>query len=361
MRHRISDVNPRKRPAGPSEGSQGPILNPRIAFTRASGLIPSIAFLDEIGAPTERLLSRAGISAAWLEDLETLVPLHLAHALIELAARSQGVEDLAVVVGRRTSAFELGAFGQKLEKALTVREYLRTGMELIGSVTSGQRFWLTDEGERVRFHQHIPGRPGEGRSHADLYTLTITIEMLCRFVDQSWRPEEVCLLAGDEKLLREPDTFGDARIVAGQSHSSFTIPRSLLHAPIPRRGNPGSNGSPRPAGIPMPMPEGFVDGMEQLIAMLLIEGYPRIDAAAEAAGMNVRTLQRRLRGFGLTYSQMVSAARMRLAGEWLINSCMAISEIAFLVGYENASNFTRAFRRRTGTSPQAFRAGSADK
>lgn len=361
MRHRISDVNPRKRHAGPSEGSQGPILNPRIAFTRASALILLIGFLDEIGAPTERLLSRAGISAAWLEDPETLVPLHLAHALIELAARNQGVVDLSVVLGRRTSAFELGAFGQALEKALTVREYLKTGTELIGSVTSGQRFWLSDDGDRVRFHQHTPGRPGEGRSHADLYTLTITIEMLRRFVDQSWRPEEVRLLAGGERLLRDRDTFDDARIVAGQSHSSFTMPRALLHAPIPRRVGPGRNASRRPAAVSMQMPEGFVDGMEQLIAMLLAEGYPKIDAAAEAAGMNVRTLQRRLRGFGLTYSQMVGAARMRLAAEWLSDSDMPVSEIAILLGYESASNFTRAFRRQTGTSPQAFRAAGTDK
>jgi AraC-like DNA-binding protein len=46
---------------------------------------------------------------------------------------------------------------------------------------------------------------------------------------------------------------------------------------------------------------------------------------------------------------------MRLAARWLAHSDKPIAEIAFDLGYQDASNFTRAFRRQIGASPQAFR------
>ena len=58
---------------------------------------------------------------------------------------------------------------------------------------------------------------------------------------------------------------------------------------------------------------------------------------------------------GVSYSQLVSEARLGLAAEWLESSTMPIAEISAALGYLDASNFTRAFRRKTGTSPWAFR------
>jgi AraC-like DNA-binding protein len=47
--------------------------------------------------------------------------------------------------------------------------------------------------------------------------------------------------------------------------------------------------------------------------------------------------------------------RLHRAAEWLENTDKPIGEIAFDLGYTDASNFTRAFRRQTGVSPQVFR------
>jgi AraC-like DNA-binding protein len=103
------------------------------------------------------------------------------------------------------------------------------------------------------------------------------------------------------------------------------------------------------------MPEGIQAAVERLTAVLLLDGYPDIRLAAEAAGLSVRTLQRRLVDTGLTYSQLISESRMRLAVEWLTDSDMSIAEIAGSLGYTDAANFARAFRRRKGMSPRSFR------
>jgi AraC-like DNA-binding protein len=49
---------------------------------------------------------------------------------------------------------------------------------------------------------------------------------------------------------------------------------------------------------------------------------------------------------------------MRLAANRLKNTDIPVAEIAFDLGYADASNFTRAFRGQTGVSAQAFRAST---
>ncbi|MCG6966750.1 MAG: AraC family transcriptional regulator [Chromatiaceae bacterium] len=104
-----------------------------------------------------RLLRQAIIPVALFEEPEALVPLLLAHRFGEFTARSAGIEDLGLVVSQRTSAFELGEFGRSLQRSSTVYDYLRTGIQLIGSVSNGKQFWLSTEKDRLRFSQYLPG------------------------------------------------------------------------------------------------------------------------------------------------------------------------------------------------------------
>jgi AraC-like DNA-binding protein len=80
-----------------------------------------------------------------------------------------------------------------------------------------------------------------------------------------------------------------------------------------------------------------------------------MQVAAEVAGMSSRTLQRRLAAAGTSYSELVSAGRLRVAKLWLAESTMPVAEIASLLGYKEATNFARAFRRLTGVAPSVYR------
>ena len=87
----------------------------------------------------------------------------------------------------------------------------------------------------------------------------------------------------------------------------------------------------------------------------LSSGVPGIAEVAQTAGLSVRTLQRRLGEQGTTYNKLVDDLRYDLSLQYLEASNVSVSEIAFLLGYSEASAFDRAFRRRTGVSPMEFR------
>lgn len=337
------------------EGQGKPLLDQSVPLTRASGVAPLVAFLDSLGAPTSRLLWQAGVPPGLLDEAEGLVPLHLVQRLVEIAARWSGIGNLGVVLGQRTSAYDLGAFGQLLGRALTVFDYLQTGSRLIGSVTTGEQFWLTREGEQVRFHHFQPGRPGEGRCQGDLYAMVVTISMLRRFLGQEWSPCEVRLLATDVRMVGACTVFGDTEVRLNQSHSSFTMPLSTLTQAVPAtmRGRIAPSG--RVPELKPDMPAGFVDSIESLVAALMLAGSLDLEVVAEAAGMSTRTLQRRLLECGLSYSAVVQQTRQSLASDWLARTEMPIAEIANALGYSDPAHFSRAFRCQSGISPRQYR------
>jgi len=338
-----------------STSCESPDTGSRVPFTRACSLFPFVSLLQEIGAPTERLLARSHIPTECLDNPESLVPLHFAHRFVELAASREGIEDLGMQAAQRASAFELGECGRQLQKALTVYDYIQTGMRLIRYSTSGSRFWLSpEESGNIRVNQFSAGQKGAGHCQGDNFTLMITIGMLRHFAAGQWSPQEIALLHGNDQYLGDIEALADAEIVTDQRHSSFTLPVSLLQQPIIRRSSPASDGSGEPQQIDE-MPTDFVGSIESLVATLLREGYPEIHLAAEAAGMSKRTLQRRLTEAGQSYSAIVNQTRLRLAARHLADTDMEISEIAASLGYKDASNLTRAFRTKTGMTPTLYR------
>ena len=72
--------------------------------------------------------------------------------------------------------------------------------------------------------------------------------------------------------------------------------------------------------------------------------------------MTTRTLRRKLHTEGNTYSSLTEKIRLRDAIKLLDEPGLEIARIGELLGYNDAANFTRAFRRQTGLTPSAYRA-----
>jgi AraC-like DNA-binding protein len=100
----------------------------------------------------------------------------------------------------------------------------------------------------------------------------------------------------------------------------------------------------------------FRIAVENAIAPLLPHGRAQLDEIAHRLGLSQRTLARRLASEGLTFEAILSALRAELAKRYLRDEALAISQIAWLVGYKEVSAFTHAFTRWTGTTPRAARA-----
>lgn len=92
----------------------------------------------------------------------------------------------------------------------------------------------------------------------------------------------------------------------------------------------------------------------------LIAGQrPGIRAVARDLHMSTRTLQRRLTEEGISFQELMQEARRELAHHYLLHSTLELNETAYLLGYEDANSFFRAFQSWEGTTPGQWRALNA--
>jgi AraC-like DNA-binding protein len=84
-----------------------------------------------------------------------------------------------------------------------------------------------------------------------------------------------------------------------------------------------------------------------------------VDDVARSLGMSKRTLARKLSDEGLNFTEVLQQLRRDLAVRYLDDSRLHISKIAWLLGFNDLSAFTHAFKRWTGKTPSQIRTTAA--
>jgi AraC-like DNA-binding protein len=82
---------------------------------------------------------------------------------------------------------------------------------------------------------------------------------------------------------------------------------------------------------------------------------PTLPQVARELCTSTRTLQRRLTDADITFQQLVEDTRREMAHHYLKHSAVELNEAAFLLGYEDANSFFRAFHGWEGTTPGEWR------
>ena len=101
-----------------------------------------------------------------------------------------------------------------------------------------------------------------------------------------------------------------------------------------------------------------------LLTRVVIKRHYRLQLTlagiAPGLGSSPRQLQRAYEQFSkTTFREDLLARRMAVAAELLVEQrSIPVADVARLVGYRHAPHFARAFRRRYGLAPAAFRSAA---
>jgi AraC-like DNA-binding protein len=101
--------------------------------------------------------------------------------------------------------------------------------------------------------------------------------------------------------------------------------------------------------------DSFLELVRSAIRHKLTGHRPAIEDVARDLHMSSRTLQRRLQESGSGFQRVLDEARREMARYYLRNSVLELAEAAYLLGYEDASSFARAFRGWEGVPPTHWR------
>jgi AraC-like DNA-binding protein len=92
--------------------------------------------------------------------------------------------------------------------------------------------------------------------------------------------------------------------------------------------------------------------VENEIAALLPHGKARAAIIANRLGLSQRTLARHLGEEGTRFSELLTNIRRDLASRYLKDESLSISQIAWLLGFQDLGAFSHAFKRWHGTAPR---------
>lgn len=96
-----------------------------------------------------------------------------------------------------------------------------------------------------------------------------------------------------------------------------------------------------------------------MIKKFVDENYHRnikVEEIGNIIGINQNKIRKEFKAqYQMTVNDYIAELRMLKAKKLIINNDIMIKEIAIECGYEYVQNFTRAFKKKFGISPEKFR------
>lgn len=328
-----------------------------VAIVRAAHLNSYLEVLRDIGAPVSRALASARLPTAIEEMPDAYVTVDRAMDCVRLASRDMPLLELAFLATRRpTMEAVTPAFRAALLLEMTGRARIDAFMRLARSEDSAIATWTSLEGDTVRWVCDLPAFRGHPMlCCAEWLNLNVMVSVLRSIAGADARLLEMGFVSGGPAPMAMREAFSQTRLRFGEPHTYVRFPASLMARACAERLGAGE---PSAMALPGAAPWSLAAMMRELIRPYLDDGYPDIALAAGLVGMSPRTLQRRLKACGRTYSDVVQEARFDLARELLTRSDTRIIDVAFMAGYQNPQHFSRAFRKLAGVSPRTFRRGA---
>ena len=144
----------------------------------------------------------------------------------------------------------------------------------------------------------------------------------------------------------------------GAAHRAI-FPAALLDLPIPQANKALLPLLQRHADELLqarhPRDTGIVAQVRQRISARLGQGAVKLADVADDLHLSTRTLQRRLMDAGVAFQTLLDATRHELACHYLAHSDMPITEVGYLLGYQEPSAFHHAFKQWQGVGPGQYR------
>ncbi len=324
---------------------------PMIRAAAATGFVNA---LRVAGVDPTAVLDEAGIDASLLEDPFALLPLRAFVAAFELGANRSGIASFGLKLGLSFRPETLGALGYVVLHSPTVRAAL-SGVDRYFAVhQGGTALGLEESGaQTVWSYRILDPTIAPRRQDAEL-SIGMAVACVRAIFGQPWAPLEIWFEHAAPEDTREHRRLLGADVRFRQACNAVVVDPSLLDREMP---------APDPTLLEVL--QRHVDALlaeradetslaaqvRTLIANAIAHGAPSIEAASKKMAMSGSTLRRRLREEDTTYQEQVDVVRKALAERYLPERGLSLTEIAFLLGYSDASAFTRAFKRWTGTTP----------
>jgi AraC-like DNA-binding protein len=330
-------------------------MKPMISVAAATGLCEAMA---AAGGKPDEVLAAVGLDASLLADPDGFIPCATFARLLEEAARATGDDCFGLHFGEKFNPKNIGPLTYAVLNAPTVRvaneqvtRYLKLYNQAgqVSSTVDGPRAYM----KYVLCDLGIPSLRQQNE-----YSMAIRLNTVRMMVGSQWGPIEVQFAHEKPADTSEHERIFCSPALFGYATNNFLVDAEFLDCNVPAADPALYRVVKRYLEEileDMPPEDEVITKVRRAIAELLREGEPGLARIAKKLGVGPRTLQRQLKARQLKCKKLIDETRRHFAVSYLKDPKHTLTEVAFLLGYSEASAFNRAFKRWTGSTPLTYR------
>lgn len=335
------------------------VLAGSISMAYVQGLLDH---LERQGIAPAAVLAQVQLDPALVGQREQRIAASVYVDLLELGMQLSGDDDLGLHLGEAIRPGHFGVLGYLLMSCATLGDALHRQARYAGLVGSLGRVELDDEParpgcEQLVRHSWEPLLPRLRRQLAE-ETLACWLrfgQWICALDEP---PVEVRFRHPEPADTREHQRIFRCPVLFGQADNALVFPRRRLATPLGQADQQIQCVLDRYAGRLLDgirRGDSVLERARQRLAQRLPEQDIDLEALARELALSPRTLQRRLRDSGLSFSRLVDETRQQLVLHHLRDPALELADVASLVGFSETGSLARAFRRWTGQSLGEYR------
>jgi AraC-like DNA-binding protein len=327
---------------------------PQVLAAAAAGIADTVGGM---GGDIERVFHAARVDKAALDNPINEISLGQYCRMFEQAAVETRNDNFGLRFGIDFKPRQLGPIGYMAINSPTLAAGLRNLVGYFPAHQGMSTLALRQDRDIVTLEYQInDGRIGARRQDAEL-----SLGMFCNIFyhcrGRQWAPLEIHFEHPRPWNPREHEGLFDAPVFFAQPTNAMLFRRRDMDALMP-------DPDPYLFSLLEPMMSGrrrraasgdLIGLVRQKIESHLGHGDAAMKRIARDLGMSAWTLHRRLRDLNVSFSDLVRGTRRELAMRYVAEPHIALTEIAFLLGYSELSAFSRAFGQWAGMSPARYR------
>lgn len=330
-----------------------------IGTTISSWVLQVARGLEDYGVEYRPLFLEAGMDPALLQDPNARYHYTRIARLFHLAVEATGDDCFGLNASRHWHPTTLHALGYAWLASHTLKEALERLERYLKIVSNAGRLNLLREDDTflVRFVDLLPRQDGiEHPAQIDL-ALAVLVRMCRASRDGGFTPLRVEITHPRPTCYAKHEAYFACPVVFGAAQDQVWMDAAILEATLP-------TGNAELARVNDEIVTRYLAQMDRddivtrvkvSITDSLPSGQVTEDQIAGKLNLSRRSLQRKLQEQSTSYREVLEETRKELASQYMADQSYSISEITYLLGFSDPSNFNRAFRRWKGVSPRAWR------
>ena len=322
---------------------------------RIGGIAGMPVVLRNLGVDPAEVMAEVDVEPSLFDDPDNRIGFAARARLVAHCVARTGCPHLGLLIGQQGSLEDFGVVGLLAKYSPDVGAALGSLVRCFHLHTRGVTLRLTVHDEVATFSYAIDLPQIVATEQFGDGAVAIMFNVMRKFCGPGWTPSEVLLARRRPTDDRPYRRAFQAPLTFGAEHNALVFPARWLDHRLPASDPELERYLRRHIETLESRYESFPDQVRSVLRTALLTHRARADQVAALFSMHSRTLSRHLQACGTSYRDLLDEGRFEFARQMLENTALEVTQIAAALDYADASAFTRAFRRWSGTTPGRWR------